>query len=78
MPFVVFLLHKVLPKLTFDGNKHVGEQTKLELIERVFVERIKQLLPNHEQYSDIFSVVNALENVVKDAKANDGIVNFWS
>ncbi|NAR86730.1 McrB family protein [Acinetobacter haemolyticus] len=30
-----FLLHKVLPKLTFDGNKHVGEQTKLELIERV-------------------------------------------
>jgi hypothetical protein len=73
-----FLLHKVLPKLTFDGNKHVGEQTKLELIERVFVERIKQLLPNHEQYSDIFSAVNALENVVKDAKANDGIVNFWS
>mgnify|MGYP003599883921 CR=1 FL=1 len=73
-----FLLHKVLPKLTFDGNKHVGEQTKLELIERVFVERIKQLLPNYEQYSDIFSAINALENVVKDAKANDGIVNFWS
>ncbi|MDV2440563.1 AAA family ATPase [Acinetobacter gerneri] len=73
-----FLLHKVLPKLTFDGNKHVGEQTKLELIERVFVERIKQQLPNHEQYSDIFSAINALENVVKDAKANDGIVNFWS
>lgn len=73
-----FLLHKVLPKLTFDGNKHVGEQAKLELIERVFVERIKQLLPNYEQYSDIFSAINALENVVKDAKANDGIVNFWS
>jgi hypothetical protein len=73
-----FLLHKVLPKLTFDGNKYVGEQTKLELIERVFVERIKQQLPNHEQYSAIFSAINALENVVKDAKANDGIVNFWS
>ena len=73
-----FLLHKVLPKLTFDGNKHVGEQTKLELIERVFVERIKQPLPNHEHYSDIFSAIYALENVVKDAKANDGIVSFWS
>lgn len=73
-----FLLHKVLPKLTFDGNKHVGEQTKLELIERVFLERIKQQLPNHENYSEIFSAVHALENVVKDAKANDGIVNFWS
>lgn len=73
-----FLLHKVLPKLTFDANKHIGEQTKLELIERVFVERIKQLLPNHDEYSAIFSSVHALENVVSDAKANDGIVNFWS
>ncbi|WP_017395653.1 MULTISPECIES: McrB family protein [Acinetobacter] len=73
-----FLLHKVLPKLTFDGNKHVGEQTKLELIERVFIERIKQQLPNHENYSEIFSSIHALENVVINAKANDGIVNFWS
>ncbi|WP_216934366.1 AAA family ATPase [Acinetobacter sp. BY484] len=73
-----FLLHKVLPKLTFDGNKHIGEQSKLELIERVFMERIKQQLPNHERYSDLFSAIHALENVVKDAKANDGIVNFWS
>ncbi|WP_180168255.1 McrB family protein [Acinetobacter sp. YH01003] len=73
-----FLLHKVLPKLTFDGNKHVGEQTKLELIERVFVERLKQQLPNHENYSEIFSSIHALENVVRNAKANDGIVNFWS
>lgn len=73
-----FLLHKVLPKLTFDGNKHVGEQTKLELIERVFAERIKLQLPNYENYSNIFSAVHALETVVKDAKANDGIVNFWS
>lgn len=73
-----FLLHKVLPKFTFDGNKQVGAQTKLELVERVFVERLKQLLPNHETYSDIFSSVHTLENVVSDAKANDGIVNFWS
>lgn len=73
-----FLLHKVLPKLTFDGNKHVGEQTKLELMDRVLVERIKLELPNNENYSEVFSAVHALENVVKDAKANDGIVNFWS
>lgn len=73
-----FLLHKVLPKFTFDGNKQIGAQTKLELVERVFVERLKQLLPNHETYNDIFSSVHILENVVSDAKANDGIVNFWS
>lgn len=73
-----FLLHKVLPKMTFDGNKYAGEQTKLELIERVFTKRIKQELPNNENYSEVFSAVHALQNVVKDAKSNDGVVNFWS
>ena len=73
-----FLLHKVLPKFTFDGNKTIGEQTKLELIERVFIERIKQQLPSYEDYDEVFSAVHALENLVSNAKANDGIVNFWS
>lgn len=73
-----FLLHKVLPKLTFDGNKNIGENTKLELIEYVFIEHIKQQLPNYENYNEVFSAVHALENIVKNAKRNDGIVNFWS
>jgi len=73
-----FLLHKVLPKFTFDGNKTVGQQTKLDLIEKVFAERIKQLLPLHEEMPEIFSAVAALEHIVSDAKANDGVVNFWS
>jgi len=73
-----FMLHKVLTKFTFDGNKHVGEQTKLELVDIVFVERVKSLLPNFEDYSEVFSAVHAIETVVKNAKANDGVVNFWS
>lgn len=77
-PINNFLLHKVLPKFTFDGNKTVGQQTKLDLIEKVFAERIKQLLPNHEEMPEIFSAVAALGYVVSNAKANDGVVNFWS
>lgn len=73
-----FLLHKVLPKFTFDGNKTVGQQTKLDLIEKVFAERIKQELPLYEEIPEIFSAVAVLESVVGDAKANDGVVNFWS
>lgn len=73
-----FLLHKVLPKFTFDGNKTVGQQTKLDLIEKVFAERIKQILPLYEEMPEIFSAVAALEHIVSDAKANDGVVNFWS
>ncbi|MFZ7165810.1 McrB family protein, partial [Avibacterium avium] len=73
-----FLLHKVWPKFTFDGNKSSGTQTKLELIESVFIERIKQYLPSYEDYDEVFSAVYSLENLVRNAKANDGIVNFWS
>ena len=73
-----FLLHKVLPKFTFDGNKKVGQQTKLDLIEKVFAERIKQVLPLYEEIPAIFSAVAVLESVVSDAKENDGVVNFWS
>ncbi len=73
-----FLLHKVLPKLTFDGNKTVGQQTKLELMERVLLGRIKKVLPEYEAYDESYSAVRALESVIKNAKASDGIVNFWS
>ncbi|MDO6639748.1 AAA family ATPase [Shewanella sp. 5_MG-2023] len=73
-----FLLHKVLPKFNFEGNKSIGDQTKLELIERVLTERLKLQLPNHENNSHVFCAVKALETVVRDAKANDGVVNFWS
>lgn len=73
-----FLLHKVLPKLTFDGSKQVGEQTKLELMEKVLLEKIKMELKNNESYSEIFSAVHALDKVIENAKVNDGVVNFWS
>ncbi len=73
-----FLLHKVLPKFTFDGNKMVGSQSKLDLVDKVLSERIKESLPNYENLTDEFSSVKALEAVVENAKANDGVVNFWS
>ena len=73
-----FMIHKVLPKFTFDGNKYIGEQTKLDLMEKVFLERIRLQLPNNEEYNEIFSVIKAIESIIKNAKSNDGIVNFWS
>lgn len=73
-----FLLHKVLPKFTFDGNKTVDQQTKLDLIEKVFAERIKQELFFYDEIPEIFSAVAAIDKIMQNAKANDGIVNFWS
>ncbi|NDW20383.1 McrB family protein [Alteromonas hispanica] len=73
-----FLLHKVLPKFTFDGNKTVGQTTKLDLIEKVLAERIRQELPDAEEMPSSFSALYALEEIVINAKSNDGVVNFWS
>ena len=73
-----FLLHKVLPKFTFDGNKTVGQTTKLDLIEKVLAERIRQALPDVEEMPESFSALHALEEIVINAKSNDGVVNFWS
>ena len=73
-----FMIHKVLPKFTFDGNKYIGEQTKLDLMEKVFLKRMRLQLPNNEEYNEIFSVIKAIESIIKNAKSNDGIVNFWS
>ncbi len=73
-----FLLHKVLPKFTFDGNKMVGAQSKLDLLNKVFHERIKEILPEFEIFDNDFSSVQELEDIVENAKSNDGIVNYWS
>lgn len=73
-----FLLHKVLPKFTFDGNKTVGQTTKLALIEKVLAERIRQALPDAEEMPESFSALHTLEEIVINAKSNDGVVNFWS
>jgi hypothetical protein len=73
-----FLLHKVLPKFTFDGNKTLGSHNKLDLLDKIFSERIKEILPSHDEFSDEVSAIVALERVIENAKANDGIVNYWS
>lgn len=74
-----FLLHKVLPKFTLDGNKkYTNDKTKLELIDPVFLDKVKQEIPNFESYNPVFSAVHALKNIIENAKNNEGIVNFWS
>lgn len=73
-----FLLHKVLPKFSFDGNKMVGAQSKLDLLDKVFHERIKEILSEFENFDSDFSTVQELEDIVENAKSNDGVVNYWS
>lgn len=73
-----FVLHKVLPKLTFDGNKEaVAGVTKLDLLFGLAA-NLDNALELAESLDDEFSVKKALPSLANKAKANDGIVNYWS
>jgi energy-coupling factor transporter ATP-binding protein EcfA2 len=73
-----FILHKVLPKFTFDGTKKSGNYNKLDLIDKVLVSRLEEVVKKHESISEEFSCVAALKNIIENAKTNDGIVNYWA
>jgi energy-coupling factor transporter ATP-binding protein EcfA2 len=73
-----FIIHKVLPKFTFDGNKQSGNDNKLNLIEKVLLSRFESIVPSHESIADEFSCVAALKDIIENAKANDGVVNYWA
>ena len=73
-----FILHKVLPKFTFDGNKLNGESNKLNLMEKVMLARVQGVVTNHESIVDEFSCVTAIREIINNAKSNDGVVNYWA
>jgi len=72
-----FLLHKVLPKFTFDGNKEVNGVKKSDLLYA-----LKSRLDTDINYSNLsdeeFSSKKALQEIISQAEANDWIVNYWS
>ena len=72
------ILHKVLPKFTFDGTKQSGNYNKLDLIDKVLVSRLEEVVKKHESISEELSCVAALKNIIENAKTNDGIVNYWA
>nr|PMI96071.1 restriction endonuclease [Vibrio lentus] len=73
-----FIIHKVLPKFTFDGNKLSGDTQKIDLLEKVLLEKLEEVIPSHESVADEFSCVAALRSIIENAKANDGVVNYWA
>ena len=68
----------MLPKLTFDGNKQSGNYKKLDLLEKVLLPRLEEILPDHESIADEYSSVFSLRKIIENAKANDGVVSYWA
>lgn len=73
-----FIVHKVLPKFTFDGSKLSGDTQKIDLLEKVLLDKFAEVVTSHESIADEFSCVAALRSIINNAKANDGVVNYWA
>lgn len=72
-----FLLHKVLPKFTFDGSKPIGNTDKLTHIERVFYAQVEDKLSGLVVKEE-FSALESIREITEAAKANDDVVNYWA
>lgn len=71
-----YIIHKILPKLTFDGNKKIDDKTtKIMLLENMLQELKTILSQEDNQYKD---VIEELVNVISRAKNNQDIVNYWA
>jgi energy-coupling factor transporter ATP-binding protein EcfA2 len=73
-----FIIHKVLPKFTFDGSKQAGAYNKLDLLDKVLLAKLEDVITEHDSMSDEFSCIAALKTIIDNAKANDGVVNYWT
>ncbi len=51
---------------------------KIDLLEKVLLSKFAEVVPSHESISVEFSCVAALRSIIDNAKANDGVVNYWA
>ena len=72
------VLHKILPKMMFDGEKELSEDyAKKELLSE-FRDYLGSELDSLKNKKGIDYSVAELDRVIANAKANDWVVNYWS
>lgn len=72
-----FILHKILPKLMFDGEKISGEVQKKDIL-IAFKNDMAEKLSDLADLPGIDYCINELKRVIEDAETNNWVVNYWS
>jgi hypothetical protein len=72
-----FFLHKILPKMTFDGNKQVNEEKKNELLQRLMI-NLQEYINQDLSKEKSINAIDELKKIIKVSDSNDGIVNYWA
>lgn len=70
-----FVLHKILPKITFDGNTKIEGKEKIELLKEM-LDSLNETCENVGSKGRKSCI--ELESMILKAKENDGIVNYWA
>jgi energy-coupling factor transporter ATP-binding protein EcfA2 len=72
-----FVLHKILPKLMFEGDQKIGNGDLKKDVMREMLIFLKESLQglSKEDYSD--SSIQKLEELIEKSEANDWLVNYW-
>jgi hypothetical protein len=71
------ILQKVLPKFMFDGNKLISN----ERYKRDVLSQLREFIVDHIDISALSSdsdCVSELDRVIRNARSNDWVVNYWS
>lgn len=73
-----FIVHKILPKMTFDGSKMVGDIDMKDLLLRLQDQLTPHIIKEKISLSDGIDAVEEFDELVNKSKVNDWIVNYWA
>lgn len=74
------LLHKILPRFSFDGNIKVEKETDKKISDLVeeFYNNIKDLIANKIEGIQYLNSITEIDRLIQNSKKADNIFNYWS
>ncbi len=74
------LLHKILPRFSFDGNIKVEKESdkKISVLVEEFYNNIKDLIANKIEGIQYLNSITEIDRLIQNAKKADNIFNYWS
>ncbi len=72
-----FIIHKILPKMSFDGNKKIGQSENKDILLQ-FKNELEVILNKEIAKTEGNYSITELDEMRVKAEANEWIVNYWS
>ena len=73
-----FILHKILPKMTFDGSKSIRENVTKKNVLLDFKVKLEAIINREDIRDKGIYVIDEISKIVENAGSNDEIVNYWA